>query len=505
MLAVTTLGFALAANAWLFSQTWMLDIGANTRRPVLFGVPLNTTKRYYFVALLILLVGFWLARNIWRGGLGRRLRAVRDNEDAARAFTIPATRVKLQGFVVSGFLAGLGGAVYGHFLSRISGPTFEVTASISVAALVVVGGMGVLAAPLLGALYIIGIPQFLPLDSAGLAATSVGWLILVINYPGGLAQAVGPIRDRAADWFARRAGLDPSVERADLSGASVKMAVPTITLPTATTRTDQGPILEAAGLIKRFGGLTAVNNVSLSIMQGETVGLLGPNGAGKTTLFELLGGFTRPDEGSITFAGTDVSALLPEKRAQLGLIRSFQDAGLFPTMSVTDAVMLSLERRDPTRLAPALLGATKSERRKLVRALELIDAVGLHSYRNHQIRQLSTGTRRVVELSCLMALEPTLLLLDEPTSGIAQRETEALGGVLQRMKEQLGLTLVIIEHDVPLIMSMSDRIIAMDAGQVIAVGDPEKVANDPLVVDAYLGTDKLAIERSGPRPTGKRS
>jgi ABC-type branched-subunit amino acid transport system permease subunit len=209
MLAVTTLGFALAAQSWLFAQPWVFGDGVDPGRPIVGDFVFDTGRRYYYVALAVLCAGFALARNVWSSGLGRRLRAVRDNEDGARAFTVPATLVKLQGFVLAGFLAGLGGAAYGHALSRIGPATFPVDANIDAVAVAVLGGVGVLAGPALGALYIIGVPEFLPLDNAGLAATSLGWLLLVLSYPGGFAQALRPVRERVLRALVRLGGQDP--------------------------------------------------------------------------------------------------------------------------------------------------------------------------------------------------------------------------------------------------------------------------------------------------------
>ncbi len=180
----------------------------------------------------------------------------------------------------------------------------------------------------------------------------------------------------------------------------------------------------------------------------------------------------------------------------MGLIRSFQDAALFPTLTVLECVQLSLERVDPTRLVTSLLGLRGQERRKLARAEELVSWMGLDRYKGSQIQELSTGTRRITEIACLVALEPQLLLLDEPSSGVAQKETEALGALLVKLKAELGLTLIIIEHDIPLIMGLSDRIVCMADGEVIAAGTPQEVKTDPAVVEAYLGGSVTAIERS---------
>ncbi|MBV8690622.1 MAG: ATP-binding cassette domain-containing protein, partial [Actinobacteria bacterium] len=501
MLAVSTLGFALATQGWLFQQSWMLGEGVDPGRPVIGHTIFDTGKKYYLFALIPLAVSVWLAGNVWRSGVGRRLRALRDNEAAARAFTIPATAVKLQAFVLAGFLAGVGGALYGHALSRVSPTAFPIGASIDVAAMTVLGGIGVLAGPLIGAFYIIGIPKFLPLDNAGLAATALGWLVLILYFPGGIAQMLKPARDRAIDLVARLAGIDARRVRAMDDVGETDAHAPTgglvLERRIASGPTNDGPLLVVEGVEKAFGGVRAVDGVSFEVQAGEILGLIGPNGAGKTTLFELIGGFTRPDAGRVVFAGTDVSKMGPEGRGRLGLIRSFQDASLFPTLTVLDTVMLALERAEPTRLAPALAGLGAADRRKEARARELIGSMGLHAFRNKQIAALSTGTRRITELACLVALEPTLLLLDEPASGIAQRETEALGDLLARLKDALDLTLIVIEHDIPMVMRLSDRIIAMESGSLIADGTPQQIRDDPLVIQSYLGGDLRAIERSG--------
>jgi ABC-type branched-subunit amino acid transport system ATPase component len=278
--------------------------------------------------------------------------------------------------------------------------------------------------------------------------------------------------------------------------------------PTITPRRRRNaalPLLDARGLRKTYGGINAVTDVSLHVRTGETLGLIGPNGAGKTTTFELLAGFVTPDGGSVRFDGEDVTELSPEARAQLGLIRSFQDASLFPTLTVIECVQLALERIEPTHLMTSLLGFKGAEARKAGEAAELIAWMGLERYRSSQIQELSTGTRRITELACLVALQPRLLLLDEPSSGIAQRETEALGGLLRRLKDELDLTLVIIEHDIPLIVDLADRIVCMADGSVLAEGPPDLIRNDPAVVEAYLGGSLAAIERSGRTGPRKRT
>jgi ABC-type branched-subunit amino acid transport system ATPase component len=449
----------------------------------------------------MLIVCAVIARNIRRSGFGRLLVAVRDNEDNARAFTVPASLVKLQGYLLAGFLAGVGGATLGHSLTSIGISTFGTQASIDVVVMTVIGGVSVLAGPIIGAFYVLGVP-LLPLDSAGLAATQLGGLLLILFLPGGLAAAITPLRDRFLVWIGRRHGID--------AGELEQTAAPAPAMPVAVyqngeaRRATRSRLLEARDLRKRFGGVVAVDGVSLSVRAGQTIGLIGPNGAGKTTTFELLGGFVRPDAGTVVFDHRDVTDSSPESRAKLGLIRSFQDAALFPTMTVLETVKLGLERRAPSRFLTSVTGLPFAERDKDRRARELVSFMGLDAYRDKQVQELSTGTRRITELACLVALEPKLLLLDEPSSGIAQRETEALGALLERLKSQLGLTLLVIEHDIPLIMSISERIVAMADGRVICEGTPEEVRANDLVVESYLGGSLAAIERSNAAGSGSR-
>jgi ABC-type branched-subunit amino acid transport system ATPase component/ABC-type branched-subunit amino acid transport system permease subunit len=513
MLTVTTLSFALVTPTFLLGK--LLGQGRDPGRPILPGNhPLDTGKKYYWFALALFLISLWLARNVRRSGFGRLLVAVRDNEDNARAFTVRASLVKVQGYLVAGFIAGVGGAAYGHALSSIGSSTFPTKASIDVVVMTVIGGVSVLSGPILGTVLVIGIPAFVPLGSLALAATSLGQLMLIMYLPGGLAQLVGMLRDRVIRVIAVLHGVDYEQVYADAeagvsapAGPDRASATPVVGLarPVAdaearhVTPARSGVLLEVRDLRKHFGGVKAVDGISLQVMAGETVGLIGPNGAGKTTTFELLGGFTKADAGRVIFDQRDVTYLGPEARGRFGLIRSFQDAALFPTMTVTECVMLALERVQPTGFLASVVGWTSGERAKERQARELVALMGLDRFRDRQVRELSTGTRRICELACLVALRPRLLLLDEPSSGIAQRETEALGHLLEDLKQQLGLTLLIIEHDIPLIMGLSDRVIAMADGHVLCSGAPEVVKADPSVVESYLGGNLDAIERSGTR------
>lgn len=509
LLGVVTLSFALAAQRWLFREPWMFGDGLSPGRPEFGPISFASTRHYYFWTLGVLLIGLWLASRVWKGAVGLRLRAVRDNEDGARAFGVAAPIVKIQGFAIAGVLAGLAGSVYAHMLTFVVADSFDVITSINTVALTVLGGIGILSGPLLGAFYVIGIPRIWPLDNAGTAASALGWLVLILYFPGGIAQLLSGPRRRLIHWLARRNGLDPvAIESRDTSGDTPgQIAAHTPQLRPKAGPESGGVVLRAQGLTKRYGGIRAVNEVDLSLDSGEILGLMGPNGAGKTTLFELLSGFTTPDAGRIEFAGRRIERLPPEARAHLGLIRSFQDAALFPTLTVLETVALSFERREPTKVMMSVLGRQRLERRKKDEAREIVALMGLDRFRDKQIQELSTGTRRIAELACVVALEPTVLLLDEPSSGLAQRESEALGSLLTTLRDHLACSMIVIEHDIPLLMGLSSRVMAMDSGRVIAEGSPATISEDPLVISSYLGADQIALQRSGQltHPAGAQS
>ena len=262
-----------------------------------------------------------------------------------------------------------------------------------------------------------------------------------------------------------------------------------------TGRTDGAVRLEVRDVSKRFGGVVALDGVSFDVHDGEILGLLGPNGAGKTTLFDVLSGFVAPDAGTVVLhddgTAVDLTGLSPASRAQVGLGRSFQDARLFPALTSGEAVGVScedtVEVRDPVAAALHLPAVSRSERDVTRRVDELLDRFGIAVRRAAFVRELSTGTRRVLDLACVTGAQPRVLLLDEPSAGIARAETDALAPVLRQLRDELGMTLVVIEHDLALLQAICERVIALDVGAVVAEGSPSAVMRHPAVVAAYTG------------------
>jgi ABC-type branched-subunit amino acid transport system ATPase component len=319
----------------------------------------------------------------------------------------------------------------------------------------------------------------------------------------------GPTRELLERPDLLRSVFFASASGDDEGAGAAGTAAPVVTVKAGVTpngHDDELPVLEVRDVVKRFGGVRALDGVSFDVAPDEILGFIGPNGAGKTTLFDVISGFDTQDQsGTIYLRDGDVIHELhgtpTHVRAWRGLGRSFQDGRLFPGLTVAETIAVALEQhvevRDPIAASLHLPAVGDSEELVDLAVVDLIDLLGLGSYREKFVRELSTGTRRIVDLACVLAQGPKVVLLDEPSSGIAQREAEALAPVLRRVREELGASLLVIEHDLPLLLSIADRMIALDLGRVVVDGDPREVIDHPTVVESYLGTDAAAIARSG--------
>jgi ABC-type branched-subunit amino acid transport system ATPase component len=263
--------------------------------------------------------------------------------------------------------------------------------------------------------------------------------------------------------------------------------------------------LAVEDLSVRFGGVHALNGVTFTAEAGSIVGLIGANGSGKTTTLDVISGLVKPQSGRVRLDGIDLGEYLPEERLGVGMVRSFQDCRLYPELSVLDVLLLSEDARHEVAVLSTTLRlpwARRAERRKLEAVDQVIAAFGLERFRHHRTAELSTGTRRVVDLASIVLAQPRLLLLDEPTAGIAQREAEAFIPLLRRIHEVADTTIVLVEHDVPLVFELCSTVIVMELGQVVVAGPPDQVRADPKALAAYLGASDEALMASGPLGEG---
>ena len=254
------------------------------------------------------------------------------------------------------------------------------------------------------------------------------------------------------------------------------------------------PILSVEHVGMRFGGLVAIADLHFDVQSGEIVSLIGPNGAGKTTAFNIMTGFLRPSQGEVRFQGTSLSGLQPHQIVRLGLSRTFQRTSVFPNDTVFENVMIGLHRQGRSRLVDSLLGRDKaSERRLRERASGLLDWVGLAARADEKAGSLSYGEQRLVGVALALASEPAMLLLDEPVSGMNASETQVFVRLIRQIRDR-GITILLVEHDMPMVMEVSDRIVVLNYGRLIATGAPAAIRSDPAVIEAYLGKGSAARE-----------
>jgi branched-chain amino acid transport system permease protein len=479
-LAVATLAFGLICVG-VFHESALLGgaIGIQDVPYPQFGsLTISGYPAYGFAWGVTAIVAF-ASINLLRGRTGRAFETIRNDELAAEVLGIPTRRFKILAFAYAGALAGLAGAIYASFLGIVVPDAVSVPLSITLLLMVVLGGSGsvsgaVIGAAILGVLDISG-HQF---ENWREVAYGVLVIVVVIAAPGGL---FGLVRERVKASPRRRVTeAPPPAMVAGLAPASaVTGAMPGGVAP-----------LVVDEVTKRFGGLVAVNRVSFALERGTLTSLIGPNGAGKTTLFNAISGVGTLSGGRITIAGTDVTGWQPHRIAALGVGRTFQNARLFGDMTVLENVIAGSFRLERTSFGADLLGlpsARRSSRAAIERARATLARLELEPLAGTLARDLAFGDRRRVELARAVAADPWLLLVDEPAAGLNASERATLQRDLLALRDD-GVTLLLIEHDMRLVMSISERVMVLKFGTMIADGPPERVRNDAAVVAAYLGT-----------------
>jgi branched-chain amino acid transport system permease protein len=489
-LAIVTLGFGeitrITFNNWDYAggPNGILQIPW----PSVFGFQLSSQADFFAVSLVLLALALIFAHHLDHSRLGRGWVAIREDEFAAEAVGVPSLRLKLFAYVMGGMWGGLAGAFFATRIGAIDPTSFTFQLSVLVLILIVLGGIGSLPGVLLGALVVIALPEVLRQFS------SIRYLIFAILLIGMMIlrpQGLWPrVRRKPKPFYGIPAEESQDVSAEILSEHQTEMEQRERRRGTAVP--DAGDaLLQVEHLTVQFGGLRAVDDVSFTVKRGEIFSLIGPNGAGKTTVFNSITGVQKPTKGKILFDGRSVVGVRPHVIVSRGIGRTFQGIRLFKNMAVFENVMVGLYSRHRTMTWQALLhtpGERRDELRTLQEARRWLRFVGLEEVSGRLATELPYADQRRVEIARALAAHPHLVLFDEPAAGMNPTEKLELMGVIRRIRD-FGITVVLIDHDMSLVMKASDRIAVLDYGRLIALGSPAEVQNHPAVIEAYLGRE----------------
>jgi branched-chain amino acid transport system permease protein len=508
-LAITTIGFTVLMENTVFRLHWLSrgSAGLTAPRPYIGSFGFIREADYLSIVLLVLLLLWLIDANVVRTRLGRAFHGIKENEEVAQSFGVDVARYKLLAFVLSGAMAGLAGALYGHFLGVVSSDTFGFqNVSLLLVALVVIGGLGSRAGVVAAAVIFSIIPRFFEVFTGwDLLIGSAALIYAVARHPGGLAEAIHEARTARAAKEAREGDDD------DIEDASIPK-LPDFGRPTGVP--EHAPVAPGSALLVatdvkvRFGGLMAVDVASITVPAGKIVGLIGPNGAGKSTLFNAVSGFVSMESGAIQYRGQRIDGLPPHARAQLGIGRTFQHIGLARNLSVLENLLLAQHQLATYDIGSALAylpAAGNREAELLQRSREILAALGFEDFADKPVKHLSGGQMRIVELACALSTGPELLMLDEPSAGMSPAAVENLAERLRDLRDELGRTVLLIEHHVPLVLDVCDEVYVLNFGQILASGPPAEVASREDVVSAYLGDDSFTAGGAAPRRRRRRN
>ncbi|MBW3649430.1 MAG: ATP-binding cassette domain-containing protein [Actinobacteria bacterium] len=484
--AVVTLALQVMAERFLFVRPDVTAGSLTLERPALLeaDVPL-----YLFSVACVALV-LLVRRRLGSTRTGRALLAVRDVEARAGAFGVEAGPTKLFAYTLSGAIVGLGGAVLATKATAFGTAIdpFRLLQSLLLVAIVVVGGAGSGSGIILASLFIHTLPQVVDaLKRSGPLVSAVLLVVSIVAQPEGIGGVLRDIPRRLRRGREQRPSPRPRlVELAAASEAAADLRrVPRKLALQMPVRA----LLEAREVGVRYGGVLALDDLSLEVRRGEIVGLIGANGAGKSTFFNAVSGFA-PVTGSIRYKGAELLNRPPVRRSTYGLARTFQDMGLVRAETVRENVLLAQTwlARYPGAAGILGLGGTMSQERELRRRAGLaLELFGLEHLASERLGDLPYGTMRTVEIAAAVASGPDLLLLDEASAGLGPDESQALGERFLALRDELGLTLVVIEHHVPLIARVCDYCYCLESGRLIAEGSPAEVTSQASVIASFLG------------------
>jgi sulfate-transporting ATPase len=484
-LAVVTLGLGMVVTFMILTNNTFtggfegIPIGSQQ----VFGIDIDPVKypdRYALLVFALFVICTLAVANVRRGKSGSALIAVRTNERAAAALGINVFSTKLFAFIVGSTVAAVGGVLLGFRSHFVQFDEFDPFQSVLVVSYAIIGGVALLLGPVVAAGFVAGgfgswmLEQVFDTDYAQQWLVLIGGvslILFVVLHPDGIASVQAQQFRWVENRLQRLFGREPERKREPLP------AIERERVPPAT--------LEVSNLTVRFGGVCAVDDVSLDVRSGEIVGLIGPNGAGKTTLIDAVTGFVRPAAGEVRLNGEPISSWASYRRARAGLSRSFQSLELFEDSAVRENLRVASDRRE---LYAYFGDIVKPRHRPLsAAAVTAIAEFDLQRELDERVADLPYGHRRLVAIARAIAVNPSILLLDEPASGLSAPESRELVTIVRRLASEWGLGILLIEHDMSFVMSVCDRVYVLDFGRPIAVGTPDEIRNDPAVIAAYLG------------------
>ncbi|WP_328885392.1 branched-chain amino acid ABC transporter ATP-binding protein/permease [Streptomyces sp. NBC_00316] len=484
-LGIVTLGLALGFVNWITNAkiTGGADGISGIPVPPLFGIDLSSEYLYYYLEIVVFAIALGFGMFVVRTRLGRRLRAMRDDALAAGAMGAEIPLLRMTAFILASVYGGVAGILYAGLIRYVAPETFSLSNMFLLLAMVIIGGRRSLVGCVVGAVGLVLIREAL-VDFAVYAQLGYGLVVvlMVVFAPTGLAGI--PERIKSAVTWRKRDDDSRAPELGPFRPGG------TATADAAPTGDDiAAPALEISHLTKQFGALTALNDVDLTVRAGEIRGVVGPNGSGKTTLFNVISGLYRPTAGTVSAAGRDISQARPYRLSLWGMARTFQNLRLFPQMTVRENILVVLDRSRTSTVWQYVLwpvGVFRTERRLREEADRILQQYGLTEFADSAPQSLPYGIQRRIEIARAMAGRPQLLLLDEPAAGLNGEEVGQLSAIVRSIRDQ-GVTVVLIEHNMGLVMSLCERITVLAAGSVIAEGTPSEVALAPEVIEAYLG------------------
>ncbi|NDU87846.1 MAG: branched-chain amino acid ABC transporter ATP-binding protein/permease [Ferrovum sp.] len=529
-LAMVTLAFGTIAQILINEMDFLTNgpLGISLQKPDLWGHALEESEYYYVVLAIFFLTGFLIHR-LLISRFGRAFEALHGSPVAADCMGVSVYRYKVLAFVVSAAIAGLAGSLFSFNELFIAPNSFNFELTITFLLALIMGGRKSRLGPVLGAAIVVLLPNILD-DiqlfrwlAHGVMLGVLGlflwrgwkqgwnhWKSWIIPGIGALALEISSHRlQDMTDWrltifgalilfvvYYLQNGIvgwlrqgKPAVTEADFPLSGEGAVQPVELERRSVAQTTPGPLLQVSHVVMSFGGLRALNDLSCELAPGQILGLIGPNGSGKSTLMNVLTGLYVPTSGEVRFKGQRISGKSPTRIALRGLARTFQNLQLFGDMTVLENVLIGLNHRYRSGMTETLLHLprfVREEKAARARARVLLDFVGLAGEASREARHLPYGQQRLLEIARALALDPDLLLLDEPAAGLTSAEIERLIAVLHKIKGQ-GLALILIEHHMDVVMSVSDQVMVLDSGRCIASGLPHEVRHDAAVIKAYLG------------------